>query len=227
MGRLLLTLPRSGQSGADRALACCPSIRLRAGEAVEVVSQLVGTKLYLVEWGFVLVVAARSHQSRPIVVSVAGEGAVLPPLAPGEELVGLTDAAVIAVSADVYDVLLGFPPTAGALVDGLLEGLHERQESIANASGGRHDERLLGKLYQLARLYGRVGRDGIELELPLTHELLARMIGSARETVTCTLAQFQREGLVVRSGRRYRIQVEPAVLDQAPATRRQRRAKAV
>src|SRR5262249_52177327 len=181
MSRLFLSLSPSEVSPADTALASCPRIRLRAGEAAEIAAQLLGTKLYLVEWGFVLVVAGRSHSCRPIVVSLAGEGAVLPPLAPGEELVGLTDAAVIAVSPDVYEVLLGFPPTAGALVEGLLEGLHDRQESIANASGGRHDERLLGKLYQLARRYGRVGREGIELELPLTHELLARMIGSARE----------------------------------------------
>jgi CRP-like cAMP-binding protein len=183
--------------------------------------------MYLVEWGYVLVVDARSHSCRPIVVSLAGEGAVLPRLAAEEEFVGLTDAAVIAVSADAYDLLLAFPVSAGALVDGLLEELHDRHESIANASRRRHDERLLGKLYQLARLYGRVGREGIELELPLTHELLARMIGSARETVTCTLAQFQREGLVVRSGRGYRIQVAPAALDQAPAARRQPRANTV
>jgi CRP-like cAMP-binding protein len=212
---------------ADRALECCPRIRLRAGEAAGVAGQLLGTKLYLVEWGFVLVVDGRSGSCRPIVISLVGEGAVLPPLRPEEELVGLSDAVVVAVSADVTDVLLGSPPVAGALVEGLLDGLHDRQESVANANGGRHDERLLGKLCQLARVYGRVGQHGIELDLPLTHELLARMIGSARETVTGTLSQFQREGLVVRSGRGYRIQVAPAVLDKAPLARRQRRTSTV
>lgn len=227
MSRLFPSLPRSEESPAERALVSCPRIRLRAGQPAESASHLLETKLYLVEWGFVLVVAAMARSCRPVVVSLAGEGAVLPPLGAEEELVGLTDATVIAVSAEVYDELLGSPTTAGALVEGLVDGLRDRQESVANANGGRHDERLLGKLYQLARLYGRVGQDGILLELPLTHELLARMIGSARETVTCALAQFQREGLVVRSGRGYRIQVAPAVLDNAPPTRRQGRTRAV
>ncbi|HSP74458.1 MAG TPA: helix-turn-helix domain-containing protein, partial [Gaiellaceae bacterium] len=64
-------------------------------------------------------------------------------------------------------------------------------------------------LLQLARDHGRVAARGIRLDLPLTHELLADMIGSSRETVTMALAELQREGFVSRSGRFYRLDVAP------------------
>jgi CRP-like cAMP-binding protein len=64
---------------------------------------------------------------------------------------------------------------------------------------------------QLPRAHGRVTRAGIQLDLPLTQELLAQTTGSARETVSYALA---REGFVVREGRRYRITVAPELLAQ-------------
>jgi CRP-like cAMP-binding protein len=41
-----------------------------------------------------------------------------------------------------------------------------------------------GKLLQLARNYGRVALDGMRIDFPLSHTLLADMVGSSRETVT-------------------------------------------
>jgi CRP-like cAMP-binding protein len=95
--------------------------------------------------------------------------------------------------------------------------LCEQQESFANVAGGRHEDRLRGKLYQLARTHGKVGREGVEIALPLTHDLLAQMIACARETVTCTLARFRRDGLLSRSARGYSLAIPPAALE-APST---------
>ncbi|MGZ4388260.1 MAG: helix-turn-helix domain-containing protein, partial [Gaiellaceae bacterium] len=93
--------------------------------------------------------------------------------------------------------------------------LRDRQESLAAFASVRHADRVREKLLQLARAHDRVGPGGIRLDLPLTHELLGEMVGSARETVTWALAELQREGFVRREGRTYRLSVAPELLAAA------------
>jgi CRP-like cAMP-binding protein len=54
--------------------------------------------------------------------------------------------------------------------------------------------------------------EGIRLDLPLTHQLLADVVGSARETVSLTLRQLQRAGVVERVGRTYVLKLPPREL---------------
>jgi CRP-like cAMP-binding protein len=70
------------------------------------------------------------------------------------------------------------------------------------------------KLLQLARSYGRVGRDGVRIDFPISHSLLAEMVGSSRETVTRALDELQRAGFVARSGHSYRLLVSPESIDR-------------
>jgi hypothetical protein len=211
---LLPSPPSDAPCDPSLALESCPTVELEARRTVGL-GELQAACVLVIARGFVLLTARRAGRRRPVVLSLAGPGAVLPPLAPGEELAGLTDASVIVVPAALHELLVSLPGISAMLMDGLIDSLAERQESLANAIGGNHAERLRRKLFQLARLYGRVCRDGIAIDLPLTHELLAQMIGSARETVTCILADFQREGLLVRNGRAYRLTVSPDALERA------------
>jgi DNA-binding IclR family transcriptional regulator len=66
---------------------------------------------------------------------------------------------------------------------------------------------------QLAQHFGRVRPDGIRLEFPLTHGLLADMIAPARETVTRCLDELERDGFLVRDGHSYRLLISPEALD--------------
>ena len=111
-------------------------------------------------------------------------GAVLLPPEPGERLRVLEDAIVVVVPPEVRDLLLAIPSAALVVVDALAATLRQKTRTIANLSSFHHIDRLRNKLVQLAEDHGRVGRDGIRLDLRLTHDLLAEMIGSARETVT-------------------------------------------
>lgn len=147
-----------------------------------------------------------------MVLGVVGDGAVLAPPAPHEHLLALTDAQVTIVPGEALDLLLRLPGVAETLVSGLVEALHDRQESLGQFGSVRHASRIRRKLLQLARAHGRVVSGGVRLDLPLTHELLGEMVGSARETVTWALGELSREGLVVREGRRYRLVVEPELL---------------
>jgi CRP-like cAMP-binding protein len=133
----------------------------------------------------------------------------------GDELLGgLTAAVVVFVPAAACQRLLEQPAVAKVLVDALLDTLRERQQTLALRNGATHGERLRETLLQLALVHGKVGTEGVEIQLPLTHELLARMIGSARETVTTTLATFERDGLLSRDDGVYRLTVPPALIER-------------
>jgi CRP-like cAMP-binding protein len=95
----------------------------------------------------------------------------------------------------------------------LLElALSQKQEALGIFAHTRHVDRVRRKLVQLAQSYGRVVRDGIRIDFPVSHTLLAEMIGSSRETVTRALDELQRSGFVARRGHTYRLLVEPEQL---------------
>jgi CRP-like cAMP-binding protein len=56
--------------------------------------------------------------------------------------------------------------------------------------------------------YGKVDGRGVRIDLPLTHELLAEMVCSARETVTRAVDELEREGFVIREAGGYRVAVD-------------------
>jgi CRP-like cAMP-binding protein len=55
-------------------------------------------------------------------------------------------------------------------------------------------ERLTHLLIELAERYGRRSPEGIELTIKLSHQDLASIVGSTRETVTVVLGELQSEG---------------------------------
>jgi CRP/FNR family cyclic AMP-dependent transcriptional regulator len=136
---------------------------------------------------------------------------LLPPTA-DEELVGLVPSCVRVISAAGLDRLLSTNEGAHLIWDALTVALRRRAELIASLSNTRHIERVREKLLRLARDYGTVDAEGVRIDLPLTHELLAEMICSARETVTRAIDELEREGFVRRGAHGYRVAVDPQLL---------------
>ena len=66
-------------------------------------------------------------------------------------------------------------------------------------------ERVIHLLLELCEKYGLVGEEGISLNIRLSHQEMACIIGSTRETVTVVLGQLQKEGLLKISRRRVMI----------------------
>ncbi len=80
-------------------------------------------------------------------------------------------------------------------------------------------ERLIHLLIELVEKYGRTNEDGVLIGIKLSHQELASIIGSTRETVTVILGELQDEGsLIIR--RRQIILKQPdllaASIDLAP-----------
>lgn len=109
---------------------------------------------------------------------------------------------VIYIPAEVMQPLLETCPGAAMGVTRLV-GLRCRriERRLKYLLFHSNRERLIHLLLELAEQYGRPTADGIGLRIKLSHQDLASIVGSTRETVTVTLGQLQSEGLV-RVGRR-------------------------
>lgn len=66
-------------------------------------------------------------------------------------------------------------------------------------------ERTLLMLMELLESHGRASGKRWEIDLRLSHQEFANLIGATRETVTLTLGQLQREGVLVVNRRRITI----------------------
>ena len=64
-------------------------------------------------------------------------------------------------------------------------------------------------LLELSEQFGVPHSDGIRLRIKLSHQDLANLIGSTRETVTVLLGQLKAEGLVTGGRQRIIVKDEP------------------
>ena len=66
-------------------------------------------------------------------------------------------------------------------------------------------ERLVSLLLELAEQYGQPAPEGVQLKIKLSHQDLANVIGSTRETVTVLLGELQTEGFLSLGRRKITI----------------------
>jgi CRP-like cAMP-binding protein len=62
----------------------------------------------------------------------------------------------------------------------------------------RLDERLQLLMWEVADRYGRVHRDGVHIDLPLTHELISQLAGARRPSVSSALSRLAGQRLIER-----------------------------
>ena len=66
-------------------------------------------------------------------------------------------------------------------------------------------ERVIHLVIEMAEKYGRRTEQGLELSIKLSHQEIASLIGSTRETVTVMLGQLQAEGKIKIARRRITV----------------------
>ena len=185
-----------------------PRLALDAGDTL-LPADLGDVSYLFVDDGLVVLRTALPESARRTITCHAGAGTLFLPPRADEVLVALTRAELVPLSRERCTALVESPDAAALLLDGLSHTILQRQAALESLAHLHHIDRVRQKLIQLARDHGRVGRDGIRLDFPLTHDLLGEMTGSARETVTRALDELQREGFVVRNGRTYSVHVAP------------------
>jgi biotin operon repressor len=204
--RLLLDLPAAERERAALVLAACPTTTLEP-RVPSFHGAFPPGAFLAIDRGFVILRASAPEGSRCVITCEAGPGRLMLAPSPDEVLLALTRASVTVINVAARNALLRLPSFADRVVDQLSFALGQKQEAIANLASPRHVERVRRKLLQLGQRYGHVVRDGIRIDFPVSHALLAQMIASSRETVTRAVDELERSGFVVREGGTYRLLV--------------------
>src|SRR3954447_11349565 len=88
------------------------------------------------------------------------------------------------------------------LIEAMMAAAVRRAQSLGFNLAVSHlrrvDSRLLVLMWHLADRYGRVGPGGVSVPLKLTHEMLGRIVGARRPSVTTALSQLADEGRLSR-----------------------------
>jgi CRP/FNR family transcriptional regulator/CRP/FNR family cyclic AMP-dependent transcriptional regulator len=118
----------------------------------------------------------------------------------------LVETRVLALSrTDFLNVMGKSPDLAMAVVQELTRRLRQIDEQASSLSFQRVKERTKGLLVRLAREEIRGDR---RMTPALTHQQIADMIGTSRETVTRALKGLKEHGWLQQEGKKYLVPVE-------------------
>ena len=119
----------------------------------------------------------------------------------------LTETRILALSRnDFLAVLKRSPGLSMAVIQELTRRLRQVDEQASSLSFQRVKERTKGLLVRLAK--EETGRDGLRVTPALTHQQIADMIGTSRETVTRALKGLREQGWLSQEGKRYLVPVD-------------------
>lgn len=135
-----------------------------------------------------------------------GELAVLDPAPRSEHAEAVEDSCVLAIPREELLWLMGQRPDIALSITKLI-GLRLRriENRLKNLLFRSVRERTVAMLLELLGSHGRTAGERWEIDLRLSHQEFANLIGATRETITMTLGQLQKEGLIVVNRRRITV----------------------
>ena len=120
--------------------------------------------------------------------------------------VTMTDTKVIVFDQSKLESLILKHPSIGVKLLREMSGrLRRAQQNVRDLALKDSSARVAGLLIFLAEKYGKKKKDKVVLDISLTQQELACMIGSSRETVSRVLGQFESEGLIKTSRKKINI----------------------
>jgi CRP-like cAMP-binding protein len=106
-----------------------------------------------------------------------------------------------------------WPALSDALLDRALGRARAMTFSFAVSQMKGIDRRLAVVLWDAANRWGRVTPDGVRVELRLTHETLAQLVGARRPSVSLALRDLSARGEIVRDDDGWLLRGEPPAVD--------------
>lgn len=104
--------------------------------------------------------------------------------------------------ADFVRLLHSQPQISLEIIKVLSQRLRQTNEQLMDVIFRDARGRVAACLVDLAKRHGNTAPDGVRIELKLTHQELASLVGTARETISRILAELQNEELIYLDGRR-------------------------
>jgi CRP/FNR family transcriptional regulator len=178
--------------------------------------------LYLVRAGRVALLGAL-EPSGSVMVALLAPGMVYstiqtvdaPSALPLEDEVAVSPIPAPAVAR----MIAHFPRFGMDLVGALSERASLHRETIALMSHLRVEDRLLGRIRQLAAEFGVVTPRGLELRLDLTHAQWSKLVGASREATTVSFGRLRDAGRLAVDGRVILLPLTPATEEPAALLR--------
>lgn len=184
--------------------------RYRKGAVVFVQGER-GTRCYVILSGTVKI-SAYHRDGREVVLAVLGPGDIFGELSLFDEAERSADATVIEeaelISLDrdgINGIVMRHPQVGLALLQGLSRRLRTTNDAFQDIAFFDVTGRVARRLADLAQAHGTPEDGGVVIDIPVSQESLANMVGATRESVNKSLAGLTRRGLVARKGRRYLI----------------------
>ncbi len=167
-----------------------------------------GSAVYLVNGGRVKV-SKVTRDGKELTLAYRGPGeifgeACLIDGGPREEMAEAMENALVTEieRTDFEGLLMTQAPLGFRMTKILALRRREMENKIENLVFKDVNSKLAELLLRLASEYGVDDARGTLVALKITHQEMANLIGSTRETVSLTLAQFKRKGLIQTEGRK-------------------------
>lgn len=180
-----------------------------------------GRRCYTLLTGSVKI-SAYAPDGREAVLAVLGPGDVFGELSLFDDAPRSADATVIEEAellslddAALTEAARHHPDLALSLLRVLARRLRRANERFQDAAFFDVTGRVAKRLADLAGAHGVEDADGMLVDVPLSQESLANMIGATRESVNKALSGLTRRGLVRRRGQRYVITDVEELRDRA------------
>jgi CRP/FNR family transcriptional regulator, cyclic AMP receptor protein len=169
----------------------------------------VGERCYVIMSGTVKISAYHSD-GREAVLAVLGPFDVFGELAlfgqseRSADATALEDADLLSIdSKSLNDAITKHPQIGLELLSVLGRRLRQSNEAFQDIAFFDVPGRVARRLADLADTYGVDHAEGVLIDIALSQENLAQMVGATRESVNKALALLKRRELVARVGRRY------------------------
>jgi CRP/FNR family cyclic AMP-dependent transcriptional regulator len=176
-----------------------------------------GTYMYIVLAGKVKVTKSTQGGKESILAihrqgDFFGEMSLLDGRTSPATVAAMEDCRIAAIDAtDFQRFLMTNEKVVRQIIQVLCARLRHVWAQIQSLSYSTAEARIRGEIRQLGLKHGVADSRGIIIDLKVTHQEIAEMVGTSRETVTRTLARLQRGGIIKLENRRI-ILLDPRAL---------------
>lgn len=176
-----------------------------------------GNYMYLVLAGK-LKVSKSSSSGKETIVAIHragdffGEMSLLDGKTSPATVAAMEDCKIISISrADFHNYLMRNEKVVQQIIQVLCARLRQVWQTQALSSSAA-DARICMGIYQLAKKHGIQDARGTIIDLKITHQDLAEMVGTSRETVTRVLTRLRKQGVIEIDSRRIILLDDQALL---------------
>lgn len=117
--------------------------------------------------------------------------------------------------SDFEQVILAHPAIGLRVIQKQSEQIASLTTRLGDMAIPSLEERLCRVLINVAREHGVAGKQGVQIQFPLTHEDLSFLTGSHRVTITKAIKRLEKAGKIVKDGRSY---ILPAAMISSEST---------